>query len=383
MDEGKYSEIHAFLMKRVYPARLDKFKKRVFRRLCKKYAAEDDKLFYIGKGKKPLVVKGSERAKDIFRELHNIPFGGHPGINKTKRSIGSRFYWPSMTVDIRKWIMECHHCQTEPRPTRISVQKQHVQTWEVWGLVEIHLIGPLPITSRGNKYIFTATDFFSKWVDAFPHQTDSAQEVASSLVKIFFHRGCPRRILSDRGQEFVDEINSELCKRLQLKQWAIAAYQPQTAGLEERENTTLKSTLAQYVSDHQEDWDNYVASAVYSIVSTPNPITEVSPFFLMYNREARCPSNDTSLDLEGKQIVLPQEKDYEHFLKKMQGKRKSTKAQKSSTASISQEKTNEGSSKEAINPQPAQETQTEDVKNEAMTTQNLTFQTGNYLLITL
>ncbi|KAJ1192514.1 hypothetical protein NDU88_001821, partial [Pleurodeles waltl] len=103
MDECKYSEIHAFLRNRKYPARFDKVKKRAFRRLCQKYVAEDDKLFYIGKGKKSLVVKGSERAKYIFREFHNIPFGGHPGINKTKQSIGSRFYWPLMTVDIIKW----------------------------------------------------------------------------------------------------------------------------------------------------------------------------------------------------------------------------------------------------------------------------------------
>ncbi|KAJ1192512.1 hypothetical protein NDU88_001819 [Pleurodeles waltl] len=279
--------------------------------------------------------------------------------------------------------MECHQCQTGPRQTRISVQKQHAQIWEVWGLVEIHLIGPLPITSRGNRYIFTATDYFSQWVDAFPHQTDGAQEVAGSLVKIFFKRGCPRRLFSDRGQEFVDEINNELCKRLQLKEWAIATYQPQTPGLEERENTSIKSTLAKCVSDHQADWDNYVASAVYSFVCTPNSITEVSPFFLMYNREARCPSSDTSLNLEGKQIVLPQEKDYQRFLKKMQGEKKSIKARKASNTKSSQEKTNEGSSKEAMNPQPTQETQTEDIKKEAMTTQNLTFQTGNYLLITL
>ena len=34
--------------------------------------------------------------------------------------------------------------------------------------VGIDLVGPLPETKRGNKYIITLTDYFSKWPEAAP-----------------------------------------------------------------------------------------------------------------------------------------------------------------------------------------------------------------------
>ena len=39
---------------------------------------------------------------------------------------------------------------------------------KVWHRVGMDLIDPMPETSRGNKYIITLTDYFSKWAEAAP-----------------------------------------------------------------------------------------------------------------------------------------------------------------------------------------------------------------------
>lgn len=78
---------------------------------------------------------------------------------------------------------------------------------EVWELIGIDLTGPLPKTSSGFQYILTATDYFSKWVEAFPLKTKSASEVAQHLCSIIYRHGCPKRILSDQGREFVNEVS--------------------------------------------------------------------------------------------------------------------------------------------------------------------------------
>ena len=42
---------------------------------------------------------------------------------------------------------------------------------KIWCQVGRDLIGPMPETPRGNKYVVTLTDFFSKWAEAARYQT--------------------------------------------------------------------------------------------------------------------------------------------------------------------------------------------------------------------
>lgn len=37
---------------------------------------------------------------------------------------------------------------------------------QVWDMIGVDLIGPLPTTSQGNKYIMTVSCLFSKWPEA-------------------------------------------------------------------------------------------------------------------------------------------------------------------------------------------------------------------------
>ena len=76
----------------------------------------------------------------------------------------------------------------------------------VWELIGIDLTGPLPKTVVGFQYILTATDYFSKWVEAFPLKTKTAAEVGRHICSIIYRHGCPKRILSDQGKEFVNEV---------------------------------------------------------------------------------------------------------------------------------------------------------------------------------
>ncbi len=47
--------------------------------------------------------------------------------------------------------------------------------------VGIDIIGPLPVTAKGNRYIVTLVDYFSKWPEAETLQNKSAEEVALFL----------------------------------------------------------------------------------------------------------------------------------------------------------------------------------------------------------
>lgn len=49
------------------------------------------------------------------------------------------------------------------------------------------LIGPMPETPRGNKYIITITDYFSKWAEAGALPDKSALGVAKFIYSVVSH----------------------------------------------------------------------------------------------------------------------------------------------------------------------------------------------------
>ena len=55
------------------------------------------------------MVTSVEEADLIFKELHCSPLGSHCGVEKTHHAIISRYYWPGMEADIRKWVSKWAH----------------------------------------------------------------------------------------------------------------------------------------------------------------------------------------------------------------------------------------------------------------------------------
>ena len=55
---------------------------------------------------------------------------------------------------------------------------------EAWAQLGMDLVGPLPTTARGNTYIMTVTDYYTKWAEAAPLQDKSALSVANMLYTV-------------------------------------------------------------------------------------------------------------------------------------------------------------------------------------------------------
>ena len=55
-----------------------------------------------------------------------------------------------------------------------------------WYHIGIDFVGPIsPAGDDGSRYIFTMSDYFTKWVDAVPTVDKSASTVAMVLFKVF------------------------------------------------------------------------------------------------------------------------------------------------------------------------------------------------------
>ena len=109
---------------------------------------------------------------------------GHFGIAKTVGRTKERFYWVNCHQDVRQFCESCYTCAKKrgpPRKHRAAMKKYTV------GLpmerLALDILGPLPVTPAGKKYILVVSDYFSKWVEAFPIPDQEAITVANLLVK--------------------------------------------------------------------------------------------------------------------------------------------------------------------------------------------------------
>ena len=76
------------------------------------------------------------------------------------------------------------------------------------------LVGPLPRTKRGHKYILTCMCLGSKYPEAIPLKRVDVEPVAEGMIEVFSRTGIPRELLTDQGSVFTGKLMKELCSAL-------------------------------------------------------------------------------------------------------------------------------------------------------------------------
>ena len=161
--------------------------------------------------------------------------------------------------------------------------------------VAVDILGPLPLSKLGNRYIIVFSDYLTRWPEAFAIPTMDAPLIAKLFFQeIICRHGSPRTLLSDRGKNFLSKLMLEICAIVNTKKINTTAYRPQTDGLVERFNATLAQSLSMFVSDHQKDWDLFLHGILLAYRTSPSATTGDTPFYLLYGREPLLPP-DVSL----------------------------------------------------------------------------------------
>ena len=119
-------------------------------------------------------------------------------------------------------------------------------------------------------------------------RTVDAEHVAEELVTMFARVGVPREILTDQGTNFMSKLLAELYNLLHIHPIRTSPYHPQTDGLVERFNGTLKSMLRKTALEGK-DWDKLLPYLLFAYREVPQATTGFSPFELMYGRHVRGP----------------------------------------------------------------------------------------------
>ncbi len=77
------------------------------------------------------------------------------GARKLIGKSSQRFYWDGIIVYSKCWYTACRFCRQRKSvaSTKAGLPQQMPQTTELGQIIAIDLVGPLPETANGNKYI--------------------------------------------------------------------------------------------------------------------------------------------------------------------------------------------------------------------------------------
>lgn len=253
--------------------------------LCRKW--ED----LVTKSQKLQAVIPSAERRVILKFCHDDRTAGHLGMHKTLSRIRQSYYWPGLQKDVRQYILGCEIC-TKRKASSMSnkAPMQLVGSGYPMERIATDILGELPETDKGNRYILVVADYFTKWTECFALPNIEAKTIASVIVEEVITRfGVPDTIHSDQGRQYESELFQETCKLLDIQKTHTTPYHPQSDGMVERFNRTLTTMLSAFVNEHHSDWDVHLPYVMMAYRSSIQETTGMTPNMLMLGRETKTP----------------------------------------------------------------------------------------------
>ena len=146
---------------------------------------------------------------------------------------------------VRKAARSCEICQAAKHGgTKGPQGRQRLHAGRPWQKVAVDLVGPMPETARGNRWILVLVDHFTRWQDALAIPDATAPVVAAALdERVFCYMGLPEQIHTDQGAQFESQLMTELCQLWGVDKTRTTPYHPQANGMVERNNRGLGDSL--------------------------------------------------------------------------------------------------------------------------------------------
>eukprot|EP00253_Pinus_taeda_P010355 PITA_10355 len=189
----------------------------------------------------------NQEAQKVLQELHDGPAGGHFGANTTAHKvIHARYYWPTLFRDAHEY----------------------------------------------HKYILTATDYFTKWVEAIPLKTTNFEAIIEFIDQFIITRfGVPNALVFDNASYFSGNAMFDFAIKIGFKLKYSANYYPQSDGLAESTNKNLIKIIKRTIEQNHKTWHKSLIFALWADRITQKASIGSSPFKLVYGKEAVLPTN--------------------------------------------------------------------------------------------
>ena len=117
--------------------------------------------------------------------------------------------------------------------------------------------------------------------------------------------------INDQGRELVNEVSKVLHSMIVTENCMTSVYHPQSSGLCEGQNRTIKNSLLKILDWNPCDWPNIIEGNIFAHRVSKHTSTQFSPFFLRYNQGPTLPVEvkHSLVDIEGNESERPFDKE--------------------------------------------------------------------------
>jgi len=232
-----------------------------------------------------LVVAPRSLLPIIFTEIHGPT---HISTARVLKEVKRHWWNPHLKEHLENYRAECIVCnefnphKTIPHP----LLKFPIPTGP-WAEICIDYtdMGANWRTSEGYRFLLVAVDRFSKWVEAIPTKKEDAETVVRWLTTDLIPRyGVPQKICTDNGTHFKNEHLQKVESALGIKHRFGSVYHPESQGLVERANRTIKNKLGKVMQSTTLKWTEALPLVLLSMRQEENEETYLSPHEILTGR---------------------------------------------------------------------------------------------------
>ena len=219
----------------------------------------------------------------ILSALH----AGHQGTARTLALGRVRYYWPSLSRDIRTLCQTCKHCiKYLPSQAKEPIKMTFAER-------PFEKLSADVFTCKGKKYLI-AVDRFSSFPFCFPLTRETSEAVISKFEQLFMDL-CftPESIRTDSGTCFVGQKFQAFCKEWGISHEPSSPHFKQSNGHAESNIKKVKKLLEIHNGVYSKEFRhglNVLRSTPNVELSTRNGFLGPSSVQLLYGRQTKLPS---------------------------------------------------------------------------------------------
>ena len=240
------------------------------------------------------IVVPESYTKIILHLVHKSVTAAHMGCRRTWQRARNNFWWPKMRQDVENFVAKCEECSKnkhENHPNIAPRDKTSIPDQTLEELM-IDFVGPFQTArTHPHRYILQIQDVLSRFLIFKACEDSTAKTAAETLldewVAIF---GVPKRLRSDRGRHFVNDVFEEICSRTGIEHKLGSPEHPESQAQVERQNQLINQ-LRCLCDNNIENWPAAIKKVQLSHNSCINATTGFSPAKLILGQEFNLPDD--------------------------------------------------------------------------------------------